>query len=84
MITYSNGQNFTVSVNPIITFKHWFGESCSPDASFDFSNVPKELHYAYFIRLMNCYNKNQKPVLCTHHDTSILGRFFKGIKKWLI
>jgi hypothetical protein len=59
---YGTSSNFTVQLEPKVTFKDWYGMSpYRIDATFDFSKIPKELHQVFLNRLCNEYNTNREP-----------------------
>ena len=51
---------YIIKSKPQVMFKKFIGDI---DATFDFSNVHKDLHQAYFNFLHNMYIENNKPVI---------------------
>jgi len=80
MIYSSPSSNiWTIDTQPIVCFKHWFGHNLSPDASFDFSNVPVECHEPLLNQLINQYENNRRIESIKHQPKPLIEKilFYK-------
>lgn len=62
----------TINVEPKVTFKDWYGlYPYAIDATFDFSQIPKELHQPLLIRLVNDFNKHRNQIISQNKESFI-------------